>query len=93
IIMMEDHADILSAPLIYQQHSINTSDNDQLRAAFELLQAQSSAVLTYEYAITSLRRQRHLDQADMALAYSGDQQVLNEIEGIEGEPWHYVVPK
>lgn len=93
IIMMEDHEDILAAPLIYQQRSINTSDNDELRAAFELLQAQSSAVLTYEYAITSLKSQRHLDQADMALAYSGDQQVLNEVEGIEGEPWRYVVPK
>ena len=92
IIMMEDHEDVLAAPLIYQQHSINTSSNDELRAAFAMLQAQSSAVLTYEYAITSLRDPRLIDQADMALAYSGDQLVLNEVEGIEGEPWRYVVP-
>ncbi|WP_217477548.1 polyamine ABC transporter substrate-binding protein [Stutzerimonas stutzeri] len=92
IIMMEDHEDVLAAPLIYQQHSINTSSNDELKAAFALLQAQSSAVLTYEYAITSLRSQRHLNQADMALAYSGDQLVLNDVEGIEGKPWRYVVP-
>jgi spermidine/putrescine transport system substrate-binding protein len=93
IIMMEDHEDILAGPLIYQQHSINTSSNDELKAAFELLMAQSKAVLTYEYVITSLRSQRYLEKADMALAYSGDQQVLNEVEGIEGEPWRYVVPK
>ncbi len=93
IIMMEDHEDILASPLILQQHSINTSNNDELKAAFELLMAQSKAVLTYEYVITSLRSQRYLDQADMALAYSGDQQVLNEVEGVEGEPWRYVVPK
>jgi spermidine/putrescine transport system substrate-binding protein len=93
IIMMEDHEDILAGPLLYRQHSINTSSNDELESAFELLSAQSSAVLTYEYAITSLRSQRYLDKADMALAYSGDQQVLNEAEGVEGEPWRYVVPK
>ncbi|AHL73834.1 spermidine/putrescine ABC transporter substrate-binding protein [Stutzerimonas stutzeri] len=93
IIMMEDHEDILAGPLIYQQHSINTTSNEELKRAFELLTAQSSAVLSYEYAITSLRSQHHLDTADMALAYSGDQQVLNDVEGIEGEPWRYVVPK
>lgn len=93
IIMMEDHEDILAAPLIYQQHSINTSDNNELRAAFELLQAQSGEVLTYRYVITSLRSQRYLEQADMALAYSGDQQALNDVEGMEGKPWRYVVPK
>jgi spermidine/putrescine transport system substrate-binding protein len=93
IIMMEDHEDILAGPLLYRQHSINTSSNEDLKAAFDMLTAQSSAVLTYEYAITSLRSQRYLDKADMALAYSGDQQVLNEVEGVEGEPWRYVVPK
>ncbi|WP_415846275.1 ABC transporter substrate-binding protein [Stutzerimonas zhaodongensis] len=93
IIMMEDHEDILAGPLLYRQHSINTSSNDELKAAFDMLTAQSRAVLTYEYAITSLRSQRYQDKADMALAYSGDQQVLNEVEGIEGEPWRYVVPK
>lgn len=93
IIMMEDHEDILATPLILHQHSINTSNNDELKAAFELLMAQSKAVLTYEYVITSLRSQRYLDKADMALAYSGDQQVLNQVDGVEGEPWRYVVPK
>ena len=93
IIMMEDHEDILAGPLLYQQCSINTSDTDELKAAFRLLQAQSPAVLTYEYVITSLRSQRYLDKADMALAYSGDQQVLNAVEGIDGEPWQYMVPK
>ena len=29
----------------------------------------------------------------MALAYSGDQQVLNAVEGVHGEPWRYVVPE
>ncbi|MCQ4295975.1 spermidine/putrescine ABC transporter substrate-binding protein [Pseudomonas stutzeri] len=93
IIMMEDHEDILASPLILLQHSINTSNNDELKAAFELLVAQSEAVLTYEYVITSLRSQRYLDKADMALAYSGDQQVLNQVEGVDGEPWRYVVPE
>ncbi|MBS68217.1 MAG: spermidine/putrescine ABC transporter substrate-binding protein [Pseudomonas sp.] len=93
IIMMEDHEDILASPLILQNHSINTSNHDELKAAFNLLMAQSSAVLTYEYVITSLRSQRYLEQADMALAYSGDQQVLNEVEGVDGEPWRYVVPE
>lgn len=91
IIMMEDHEDILAGPLLFLQHSINTSDTNELKAAFELLQAQSSAVLTYEYAISSLRSQHYLDKADMALAYSGDQQVLNG--NTEGEPWRYLVPK
>ena len=82
IVMMEDHEDILASPLILLGHSINTSDLDQLKAAFELLRSQSEAVLTYEYVITALRSQRHLDRADMALAYNGDQQVLNAVEGV-----------
>lgn len=93
IIMMEDHEDILAGPLLYQHRSINTSSTEELKAAFEMLKAQSSAVLTYEYAITSLRNPRYMDKADMALAYSGDQQALNEMEGVEGEPWRYVVPE
>ena len=93
VVMMEDHEDILASPLILLGHSINTSNLDELKAAFELLKSQSEAVLTYEYVITSLRSQRHLDLADMALAYSGDQQVLNAVEGVEGEPWQYVVPE
>lgn len=94
IVMMEDHEDILASALILLGHSINTSDLDQLKAAFELLRSQSEAVLTYEYVITAaLRSQRHLDRADMALAYSGDQQVLNAVEGVHGEPWRYVVPE
>lgn len=93
IIMMEDHEDILASPLILLGHSINSANTDELKAAFELLTTQSKAVLTYEYVITALRSQRHLDRADMALAYSGDQQVLNEVEGVQGEPWRYVVPE
>ena len=93
IIMMEDHEDILAGPLLYQRHSINTASNDELKSAFEILRTQSSAVLTYEYAITSLRSPQYRDKADMTLAYSGDQQVLNELGGVEGEPWRYVVPK
>ena len=50
-------------------------------------------MLTYEYVITALRSQRHLDRADMALAYSGDQQVLNAVEGVHGEPRRYMVPE
>lgn len=93
IIMTEDHEDILAGPLILLGHSINSAHTDELKAAFELLKAQSEAVLTYEYVITALRSRRHLDRADMALAYSGDQQVLNEVEGVQGEPWRYVVPE
>ena len=92
IVMMEDHEDILAGPLLFQQSSINTSNNDELKAAFELLKRQSAAVLTYEYVITSLRNPAYLDKADMALAYSGDQRVLNEADGVDGEPWQYVVP-
>lgn len=93
IVMMEDHEDILAGPLLYRQRSINTANNDELKAAFDLLLAQSPAVLTYEYAITSLGNEHNRHKADLALAYSGDQQVLNEIEGVEGEPWRYVVPE
>ena len=35
IVMMEDHEDILASPLILLGHSINTSDLDQLKVAFE----------------------------------------------------------
>nr|WP_313089009.1 spermidine/putrescine ABC transporter substrate-binding protein [Pseudomonas sp.] len=93
IIMMEDHEDILAGPLLYRQHSINTADDAELKEAFDLLLAQSGAVLTYEYAITSLANPSYRDKADMALAYSGDQLVLNEKDGSGSEPWRYAVPE
>lgn len=92
IVMMEDHEDILVGPLIHLKQPINTANEVALKAAFELLQRQSHAVLSYQYVITSLPNSEYLDQVDLALVYSGDQRLLNDITGIDGDPWRYVVP-
>jgi len=88
--MMDDGTDLLAPVLFMQGKSINTEDRASLEQAFEVLKAQVPAVLTYEYAITFLKSNPRADDLHMALVYSGDQQVLNEVAGTEA--WRYVIP-
>ncbi|MBR9885685.1 MAG: spermidine/putrescine ABC transporter substrate-binding protein [Oceanospirillales bacterium] len=88
--MLDDGTDMLAPALLMRNQSINTDSREVLQTAFEDLKQQEPAVLTYDYAITYLQSRPEADELYMALVYSGDQGVLNEIQGTEN--WQYVVP-
>lgn len=89
--MIDDHMDMLAPALFSLGYPLNTSDESQLKAAFDILKRQAPSVLTYEYGITFLESSELKNELYMVEVYSGDQQVLNEITG--KDVWHYVVPE
>lgn len=92
IAMYDDHNEAFVAPLALLGKSINANDNETLKAAFEVMKKQAPFVLTYDYVITSIQNPEHGKNIYMALAYSGDQHVLNDKAGTPGV-WRYAVPK
>jgi spermidine/putrescine transport system substrate-binding protein len=92
IAMFDDNTDAFIAPLMLLGASLNTTDESDLRAAFEVLKTQAPFVRTYEYVISSTQNESFGDDLYMAFGYSGDQFVLNGREGTPGL-WRYVVPE
>lgn len=92
IAMYEDHNEAFIAPLVLLGKSINANDNETLKAAYELMKAQSPFVLTYDYIITSIQNPYYGQEIHMAIGYSGDQHVLNEKVSQPGL-WRYAVPQ
>ncbi|WEZ84204.1 spermidine/putrescine ABC transporter substrate-binding protein [Rhizobium sp. 32-5/1] len=91
IAMYDDHNEAFIAPLVLLGKSINANDNETLKAAFELMKKQAPFVLTYDYVITAIQNPDIGKEIYMAIAYSGDQHVLNEKAGTPGV-WRYAVP-
>jgi spermidine/putrescine transport system substrate-binding protein len=92
IAMYDDHNEAFIAPLALLGKSINANDHATLKAAFQLMRAQAPYVLTYDYVITSIQNPEIGNNIYMALAYSGDQHVLNDKAGTPGV-WRYAVPR
>ncbi|CAN7207841.1 spermidine/putrescine ABC transporter substrate-binding protein [Pararhizobium sp. LjRoot255] len=92
IAMYDDHNEAFIAPLVLLGKSINANDNETLKQAFEIMKKQAPFVLTYDYVITSIQSREVGKDIYMAIAYSGDQHVLNDKAGTPGA-WRYTVPK
>lgn len=91
VAMFDDPTEMFVAPLIALGKSINSTDQTTMKAAFELLKAQSGFVRTYDYIVTSLQNEIYGEQIFMALGYSGDQYVLNDIPKSAGT-WRFAMP-
>lgn len=91
IAMLEDHDDLLVAPLISLGAAINSDDPELLKRSFALLKAQAPAVLTYQYVVSALHNPAYSDRVDLALGYSGDQHLLNA--ATPGQPWRFTTPR
>ena len=91
IVMHKDRIDTLIPPLAMAGHDMFSENPDELREAFERLQRQLPHVLSYEYVLTVAKDKATRKQIHLALAYSGDQDTLNEMDG-EGR-WSYTIPK
>ena len=92
VAMYDDPTEMFVAPLMALGKSINATDAPTLKAAFALLKAQSPAVRTYEYVMTSSQNQTYGDDIYMALGYSGDQYALNEMPKSSGA-WKFSLPR
>lgn len=91
IVMLEDSVDTLLPALLYQGHSLNSEDQQELQEAFKLLQSQSGKVLKYGYHLAFAEESGVSDTLHMALGYSGDQYSLNDAQG--RDDWDYVIPR
>lgn len=91
ISLLKESDDILLPALIARGYSNNTSDREELRQAFEDTEQLLPFILTFEYPITYLGNNPSDDSLHMALVYSGDHEVMNEIQG--ADHWGYVIPQ
>lgn len=85
--LFEDYTDLLAPALILKGYSINTEDETELKEAFELIKQSLPHVLTLDYSISFVNRDLESDKLYLALAYSGDQYILNERVG--SDIWNY----
>lgn len=92
IAMYDDHNEAFIAPLLLLGKSINANDNETLKQAFDVMKKQAPFVLTYDYVITSIQSPEIGKDIYMAIAYSGDQHVLNDKAGTPGV-WRYAAPR
>ncbi|WP_158224722.1 polyamine ABC transporter substrate-binding protein [Agaribacterium haliotis] len=93
ISLLKDAVDSFAPALLSLSEDINTGNRDLLRSAFELTRKALPSVLTFEYPISFLKSEQSKESADklwLAMAYSGDQHVLNKIAG--AQLWAYSVP-
>ena len=88
--MMIDHKDSFTGPLRLLGYSISSTQQEALKASYELLQKQMPSVLTYEYVISYLDEGQNTEQLALALAYSGDELALNKIE--QTQDWQFSLP-
>jgi len=91
VAMLENQTDTLAPALLYLGYNINSENEGELKAAYELLLEQVPAVLNYSYAISNIQVADMAGRMDLALAYSGDQHILNEVTG--SGSWAYVIPR
>ena len=88
--MLQNYVDTLIPPLKLLGKDPLSGDHAELKQAFELLQKQAPYVLTYDYALTYLQTGKYPEALFLALVYSGDHSVMNEIAG--ADVWAYTVP-
>ena len=86
-----DRVDTLLPALKTLGISMNTSSQDDLKKAYQILEQQRPDVLAYQYPITYQTLAVDKNQLYLTLAYSGDQTSLNKT--VEGEPWAFVIPQ
>jgi spermidine/putrescine transport system substrate-binding protein len=91
VVMLEDLVDTIIPALLYLGYNINSENENELKAAYSLLEKQVPFVLNYKYALSNLKASGGKQRIDIALGYSGDQYSLND--ATNSKNWDYVIPK
>lgn len=89
--MLGQADELISPPLAALGYSVSSTNDDELKEAFELLKKQSPHVATYDYIYTYITINPDQDEVWAATAFSGDHVGLNELQG--GDNWQYIIPK
>ncbi|MCO4785513.1 polyamine ABC transporter substrate-binding protein [Marinomonas atlantica] len=88
--MLGQADELLTSSLAALGFPIDTEDESHLKEAFKLLKKQSPHVATYDYIYTFISTFPENEDIWLAPAYSGDQDGLNEKQGVDY--WQYVIP-
>ena len=91
IVMIDDAMDLVSIALKTLGFSINTTNQNELKQAFELLKQQRQHVLAYALSFTTIQDKSMADQVYAAVTYSGDFYSLRSES--KYKDWQYVAPK
>ena len=91
IVMIDDAMDLVSIALKTLGFSINTTDQNELKQAFELLKQQQQHVLAYALSISTIQDTSMADKVYAAVTYSGDFYSLKSES--KYNDWQYVAPK
>ncbi|SDJ51319.1 putative spermidine/putrescine transport system substrate-binding protein [Ferrimonas sediminum] len=91
IVVIPDIQDLVSAALLSESLSPNSSDSAELERAFIRLQRQQPHVLAYDYGVSYAIANRSASTMTMTLAYSADVEEIIETTG--QQDWVYLVPE
>ncbi len=89
--MMKENMDSILPALMILGYAPDTDKPEELEKAYQLLLEQKAAVITYEYAPTFYASADYRDELYLAIAFGGDQKVLNDYE--KSPVWGYVIPE
>jgi len=88
--LLSNYGDTMAPSLLLRNESVSSNDAPLLREVFLELQNLLPSILSFDYAITYLNNKPMDEDLHLALAYSGDDKVLNQIS--PHNHWAYVIP-
>ncbi|NOH31923.1 ABC transporter substrate-binding protein [Vibrio chagasii] len=91
ISMYYEPTDLVSVALLLNQFEPFTNNEQELRVAYQTLQAQKPHLESNEYVVEYIHQPERLANIDLAYGYSGDSYILNEVD--PEASWAYIVPE
>ncbi|PNH87601.1 polyamine ABC transporter substrate-binding protein [Vibrio diazotrophicus] len=89
--LLEDSVETLLPALYSLNLSPLTASVEDLKKAYEKLEAATPDILTYEYSLSYVRSHSNNNDLYMAVSYSGDQFSLNRY--FDNDDWDFVLPE
>lgn len=89
--MFKNDIDTIAIALLAQGSHPFTGNKQELKSAYQLLQAQSQYLMAYGYPLTHVFEHKKSSTLTLAAVYSGDVQTIKKSTG--QNDWEYVVPE
>ncbi len=88
--LLANYGDTLAPSLVLRNESASTNEEPLLQEVFAELKNLLPSVLSFDYSITYLNNNPMDEELHLALGYSGDDKVLNNIT--KQDNWDYIIP-